>query len=157
MNYPRRVILWVGIIIVFALFVWLFLPTIAADRDSIKRTTIQIGNLPLTALVVDTPELRQKGLGGTRSLLPGTGMLFIFEEPGRHMFWMKDMNFDLDIVWIDQRLKVVGIEKDVSKDSYPKAFTPPSSILYVLEVPAGFSDSHHIKVGDRLSVNLLDS
>lgn len=154
MHYPRRVILWVGVIVVFALFIWFFLPQTAARELTPERMTIQIGNLPLKVFVADTPELRTQGLSGARSLLPGTGMLFMFNEVGDYGFWMKDMNFDIDIIWINKNMKVIGIEKNISKDSYPKLYTPPAPILYALEVPAGFSDSQRIKVGNRLSVNL---
>jgi len=79
-------------------------------------------------------------------------MLFVFDTPAKYGFWMKDMNFDLDMVWIDANNKVLAITKSISKDSYPQVFNPPSAVKYVLEVPSGFSDRAGLKVGQMLFI-----
>ena len=50
--------------------------------------------------VADTPEKRFQGLSGRPVLEEGTGLLFIFQEERKHTFWMKDIRFPLDMVWI---------------------------------------------------------
>jgi len=49
-------------------------------------------------------------------------MLFVFEEPKIRSFWMKDMSFPIDIIWVDEGLEIVGIEKRISPNTYPKTF-----------------------------------
>ena len=105
--------------------------------------------------VADTSYLQHRGLSGEKSLDTDEGMFFIFQNPGKYGFWMKNMLFPIDIVWIDQNLKIIGIEKNVSPDTYPKTFYPPENVLYVLEISAGRANSSNIKIGD--SVNFVKS
>ncbi|MEX2014012.1 MAG: DUF192 domain-containing protein, partial [Parcubacteria group bacterium] len=64
-----------------------------------------------------------------------------------HGFWMKDMHFAIDIVWIDENFRIVGIEKEVRPETFPQVFRPDQPIKYVLELPAGYSERHDIGVG----------
>jgi uncharacterized protein len=89
--------------------------------------------------IAQTPESRQHGLMEREGLKPGTGMLFVFDEPGRYGFWMKNMKFPIDILWLDNEEKVVHIAENVppcQSDPCP-AYMPPSDARYVLEIPAG--------------------
>ncbi|MBX4200205.1 DUF192 domain-containing protein [Candidatus Parcubacteria bacterium] len=115
-------------------------------------TTITLGSHTMEVYIADTPALEELGLSYRKSLPANTGMLFIFSTPSAPGFWMKDMNFSLDMIWISLEGKIVSITKDISPSTYPKAFYPPSVIKYVLEVPAGFSDAEGVKVGDFLSI-----
>ncbi len=102
--------------------------------------------------VADTSEKRTLGLGDRIALLSGHGMLFVFETSDRYGFWMKDMHFALDMIWLDEDLKIVHIEKNVVPGSYPQIFKPEVPALYVLEVPAGFSEDHGLVLGDAASI-----
>ncbi len=126
-------------------FVWLK----SLDNEKIN---IKIGETSVRVDVVDTPEERNRGLSGKNVLEDGEGMLFVFENPGIYGFWMKDMNFAIDIIWIGEDKKVLGVERGVSPSSFPTVFYPPSEILYALEVPATFSDTTNIKVGQSMLV-----
>jgi len=102
-----------------------------------QAKTLEIGGQILSVEIADTATLRSKGLSNRPSLQTGTGMIFIFDKPDIYGFWMKDMNFPIDILWIDADWKIVSIEKNVSPDTYPKTFTPSKPIKYVLETNAG--------------------
>ncbi len=99
--------------------------------------------------VVITAEDQEKGLGGRESLGENEGMLFVFATPDKHFFWMKDMKFAIDMVWLDEFGRIVYIEKNATPASYPELFGPKKSSKYVLEIPAGFSDIQNIQVGDK--------
>lgn len=114
--------------------------------------TLSFGSSTMSVLIADTPASRQQGLSGKDSLPPNTGMLFIFDTPGTYGFWMKEMKFDLDLVWINDKMVVIGISKGVKASSYPAVFYPPQPVKYVLEVPAGFADGQGLKVGQSLSM-----
>ncbi len=116
------------------------------------QTPIKIGETLLKVEIAGTAKEREQGLSGRKGLKVGEGMLFVFEQSGIHGFWMKDMNFDLDLVWIDEAKRVVGISKGVTKESYPQIFYPPKEIKYVLEIPSGFSDTTGVKVGQILFI-----
>jgi len=101
--------------------------------------------------IVDTDASRAKGLSLHAPLFSNEGMLFIFEQPGNYGFWMKDMLFPIDIIWIDADLKVTHIEKSLSPNTYPKLFYPTTPSKYVLEVSAGESEKLNLKIGDTVT------
>src|ERR1035437_6315215 len=86
-----------------------------------------------------TQATQAQGLSGRQSLSENEGMLFVFDKPGKYPFWMKDMNFPIDMIWIGENLQVVYIEKDARPESYPESYGPSSDAKYVLEVVSGFS------------------
>lgn len=136
----------IGVLILFAgvgIF-WLQ----SSSQTQKQFNTVVIGGETVHVTTVNTPESREKGLSGRESLAPDEGMLFVFSEEGFHAFWMKDMRFSIDIIWISETLEVVDIASNVSPDTYPTSFSPKTKATYVLEVPAGFAQIHEITVGD---------
>jgi len=79
------------------------------------------------------------------------GMLFVLDDDDSHSFWMKNVRFPLDIIWIDKKKKILHIDEDVPVCSDPCpgiVFEGPAR--YVLEASAGFSKERKLKVGDVL-------
>ena len=103
--------------------------------------------------VADTPMAQRNGLSGRDRLEDNQGMLFVFHKPDKYGFWMKDMKFPIDILWIDQNLKIVSIEKSLSPDTYPKIFYPSLPVMYTLEISANQSDKIGAKIGDKIKLN----
>lgn len=114
--------------------------------------TISIEGKPLRVAVADTDALRAQGLSGSSPLAEDEGMLFIFAEDGTYSFWMKDMRYAIDILWIDAEGTVVHIEKNVAPETYPASFTSHSPARYVLEVRAGYADQHDIQIGSHATL-----
>lgn len=102
--------------------------------------------------IADTPEEREQGLSGTQELAPNTGKFFIFDTSGMYGFWMKDMNYSIDIVWIDSDMKIVSLSQHVTPESYPEVVYPEEEIMYVLEVPSGFSQQYGLKRGQSFTL-----
>lgn len=98
--------------------------------------------------IADTDALRAQGLGGRSGLRPDEGMLFVFATEGKYAFWMKDMQFAIDMLWLDSNHHIVHIVPGVSPDTYPQAFVSDKPARYVLELPAGYSEAHHVQLGD---------
>lgn len=113
--------------------------------------SLLIGRQTITVAFAVTKLQQEQGLSGTKELSMDNGMLFIFDAPMMPAFWMKDMNYPLDIIWIDPNKQIVGVSENLDPATYPKTFVPPSNILYVLEVPAGFYKTNYLKIGDRVS------
>lgn len=109
---------------------------------------LKIGGVTLNIEVADTGSTREQGLSGRSSLAENEGLFFIFQTEGYYGFWMKDMNFPIDMIWINKDKKIVYIESNVSPETYPKVFEPTSPSLYVLETSAGFSAQNNVKIGD---------
>jgi len=112
------------------------------------QQTVQVGGTSIRATIADTPATREKGLSGRAGLANDEGMLFIFPRDGTYSFWMKDMRFSIDIIWISAGGRIVHIAPDVSPETYPEDFVSPTPARYVLEVPAGFAGVHGLDVGD---------
>lgn len=115
--------------------------------------SLNIKDLVIFVDVAEDNVARVKGLSGRKNLKDDQGMLFVFETLGIYKFWMKDMNFPLDIIWFDGNQKIVHIEKNVLPESYPKLFGPDEETKYVLEVVAGFSQKNDLKIGDAFRLN----
>ena len=113
--------------------------------------TIKIGQAAVSVEIADTPEKRTSGLSGRTALLPNAGMLFVFDNEDYHTFWMKDMNFPLDLIWIGSDMKVVDMFKNATPDTYPKyAFKPDQPAKYVLEINTGWLERNKINLGDEV-------
>lgn len=129
------------------------------NQKEIKEVTIV--DTKVFAEVADNEDERRKGLGGRESLPQDGGMLFIFpEKTSGVVFWMKEMNFAIDIIWVrdDEVVKIdksVQPEPDVSDDNL-KRYRPETEINYVLEVNAGFSDKNNLKIGDLVSLERFE-
>ena len=102
--------------------------------------------------VADTPAERTQGLSGRDDLGMNEGMLFVFDKPGTHGFWMKDMKFPIDIIWISND-EVIYILSSLNPDSYPTIFSPPKLVSQVLEVKAGTALRLNVVEGDKILIN----
>lgn len=123
------------------------------DDESIEQETktLNIADAELLVEIAETQQARAKGLSGRDDLEDGRGMLFVFDEPDLYSMHMQDMNFSIDIIWLDEDRRVVDIISDVNPDTYPQTFSPRSAANYVLEVPAGFSEEYDLVRGSRAS------
>ncbi len=116
--------------------------------------TISIGETTVRAELADTTSKRAQGLSGRSHLASGEGMLFVFEQPGMYGFWMPDMYFALDMIWLDHDLVVISVTENATPESYPTQFYPARPAQFVLEVPAFFAAEHSIVPG--LQAELTD-
>lgn len=127
-------------------------PTITENNLPPIQPSLLLGTSTVLKIeLATTSEARERGLSGRDSLAPDTGLLFIFPESALYGFWMKEMNFSIDIIWLNEAGEVVEITKEALPESYPKAFYPPEPVKYVLEVNAGYADENKIEIGDILS------
>lgn len=114
----------------------------------LREATIYIGERPFNVEIAENYDQQSLGLGGRDGLTPNTGMLFVFPKPEEQSFWMKDMKFPIDIVWIDQNKRIIGFEKNVPAESYPDFYSSKAPVPYVLEIPAGTVESEKIEIGE---------
>lgn len=124
-------------------------PISRTDKESLKKFNAPKGII--YSHVARTPSTRERGLSGTPSFDTDEGMLFIFPEPGAYAFWMKDMNFAIDIVWVSSNRRVIGVTENISPETYPETFGPTSEVQFVLEVPAGSAEKFGLKAGSTVS------
>ena len=114
-----------------------------------------INEARINVLVADTPQERAAGLSGYAGLPENVGMLFVFPEPRQPSFWMKGMEFSLDLVWIREDT-VVQINASVpppppnTPDEQLPRYHPTEPITHVLELTVGSAARYGITVGDRV-------
>ncbi len=117
-----------------------------------KGPLIKIGGETIKVEIADTALKQEQGLSGRTALKDREGMLFVFDHSGVYPFWMKDMNFAIDMIWLSQSGEIIYIKKNATPDSYPMAFGPNKDAKYVLEVVSGFSDKYNLKEGDKAEI-----
>lgn len=118
---------------------------------------IEVAGIKLDAEVVKSDAEQQMGLGNRFSLPEGQSMLFVYDSPGRKVFWMKRMYFAIDIIWYNE-LKAVLIEENVP---FPQQGTPDYKLErygkeaianMVLELPSGYVNKHKLQIGHQLKI-----
>lgn len=114
-----------------------------------KFIKVQINDKEFLLEVADEPKEWEKGLSG-RVNLEGDGMIFIFPESDYYGFWMKDMRFSLDFVWVGESGVIVDITENVSPETFPKVFYPSKPVKYVIEFPAGYVQKYKLTQGMRI-------
>ena len=155
MMSPDNKIYFAGFILILLFLIFYLKP---------KTAEIKISGKVLITEVADNPLTRSKGLMFRNSASP---ILFVFSKPTTESFWMKNVNFPLDIIWIDADKKIIGTDRmetcggvNRSREAATmpfgecKTYSPPAEIKYALEVEAGFVEKNKIKVGGTLEINL---
>lgn len=120
---------------------------------NVAGNQLKIGEAVLQIEIADSPAARAQGLSGRKNLSENAGMLFVFEQSGYYNFWMPDMKFSLDIIWIDEENTIIGFAENAPPLIDKKnvvLYQPPSPVKYALEVNAGFVAKHNIVVGQKI-------
>lgn len=116
--------------------------------------TLRIGEALVYVELARTPSEMSRGLSGRKSLPEDRGMLFVYDAAGFYHFWMPDMHFSIDIIWLDENYTIVDITYDLSPDTYPETFTSAQPAQYVLEVNAGWADLNEVSIGMQVLADL---
>lgn len=151
MQNRTKTIIFIAFVAIAALVIlanYFFSELISTRGNPIKR--VYIRDIPVKAEVVSDAEEIERGLAGRKNLPEGRGMLFEMPEDEIQRFWMRGMQFAIDIIWIGDG-RVTGCEKNI-QPADPRIFTSPSGAGYVLEVPEGFCDENKVKVNDEVKM-----
>ncbi len=137
-----------------ALFIVIALVFIAVQyakpaARGLAGNSITVGQAAFTVEIADTPAARAKGLSGHAPLADNQGMLFVFPFASPQIFWMKDMTFPIDIIWIKDNVvtgMVIGAETEPGPNY--TLYKSSGSVDKVLEINAGLVSRLGIKTGD---------
>lgn len=151
---------FIALVALFAVGGFFFRP---AKEAPAQEAVVYAESFEIQAEIADTPEERSLGLSGRPGLAADRGLLFVFDRAGLHSFWMKDMRFPIDIIWLVRRTpesgdadaveaEIVHIERSVSPETYPFSFAPAAPADLVLETAAGFADANNLEVGKTLFI-----
>ncbi|MDO8504262.1 MAG: DUF192 domain-containing protein [Candidatus Liptonbacteria bacterium] len=116
---------------------------------------IKIGEATFAVEIAGTLRSRAQGLSGRESMDEQNGMVFVFTIPAKYGFWMKDMRFPIDIVWIRGGV-VIGITENAPAAKGGvlslKNYYPPDNVDMVLELNAGTAGKFGLKTGDNVAL-----
>jgi hypothetical protein len=124
---------------------------LSKEMPELRTINLEISGMEIEAEMADNFFSRMRGLSGRKSLEEGRGMLFVFDSPAVRSFWMKGMNFPIDIIWISGN-KVVGFAENapIPDENGIASFKSPEPADRVLELPAGSVQKIGIKAGDGI-------
>ena len=139
--------------VLFLVFSFITEGALAQKFSYAHATVITPKGVSIPVEVSDTPEKRSLGLGKRVKLEKGWGMLFVFEKRIPHSFWMKNMRFAIDIIWLDNQ-RIVELAENVpppQEGESPKVMEPRLPSDFVLELESGRARALGLKVGQKLS------
>jgi uncharacterized membrane protein (UPF0127 family) len=123
------------------------------ETGSPSGPVVSLGGVSFRVELAVTSQERVQGLSGHAPLAADEGMLFVFEKPQKYSFWMREMLFPLDMIWIDAECTVAHITRNAPPQAPDQSLSdlpmygPPVPVLYVLEINAGEAESAAVAVG----------
>lgn len=157
MGKPKH--LWIAtiVLILLAIAVYVSARTFQSStgEQPMADVLIQFPNgYSIHVALADTPTERMLGLGNWDSIGSDEGILFIHPIRGFHTYWMKDVEFPIDVIWLDTNT-IVGLTDNLQPEEPPVTlYTPPVPANRVLEVQAGFIAKNNLLIGDHLDITL---
>ena len=154
MNKKIIIVFW---IIVIAIVFILKINKVVSPSENLP--TAEINGYVFNIDIADDLEEMKQGLSGREALAENQGMLFIYKKKIPVSFWMKDMKFNIDLLWIDGD-KVVGFAENMqapipeTSDYDLPQYSSGQAIDKVLEIKEGKIDELNIKVGDIINLNI---
>lgn len=127
------------------------------SNSGYRQVNVTVNNVTIVADIAATNDQRTKGLAVKDTLNEDEGMLFVFSTSREHSFWMKNMKFPIDIIWISEYNEVVHIEHSLEPcepDAFCPTYKPDRNSLYVLETVAGFAQKYNITENDYVDFQL---
>ncbi len=161
----RRNMLWILFLVIIILALAILLPAATVSffkphnqwEESFLKPSqkITVASTSLTVAIADSNEEIVQGLSNRGKLKNDQGLLFIFQDSDYRTFWMKDMHFNIDMIFISNN-KIVDIAKNMPAPrslAIPAIYKSQSPADMVLEVNTGLSDHHGWQVGDAILIN----
>lgn len=141
----------ISFLIIFAGLYWFLLRVRPMELETIR---VSVGAQIFSAEFADTIQSRSQGLSGHAPLGETEGMYFSFPVKASYPFWMKDMTYPLDIIWVANG-KVIGVSENIPIPETKNilnlpTYSPPAAIDAALEINAGVFKKFNLKIGDEV-------
>src|SRR3990172_12648951 len=124
-------------------------------KEKLDLSVLRVGEQTLGVEIADSAEEWSQGLSGREQLARDEGMLFVFDDQVRRSFWMRQMRFSLDMMFIrDGRINEIVRNVPApsgSQDGTEIRVQSQESADWVLEVNSGWAQEHGVEVGDEVT------
>jgi uncharacterized membrane protein (UPF0127 family) len=163
MSFLKRLFIKLSLAVFFVLLLGLYgLAKVPyGTPGQVQANVVKLQEKDIKVSVARTPDEWVKGLSGIKDIPANEAKLFVFDRSGTHEMWMKDMEFPLDMAWLDSNGKVVQTDLNLQPagdDEHPAVYSNNVPALYVVEMKAGAFEKYGIKEGEILSLDhLIDS
>jgi len=137
---------------VFKILVFIILVFLLVRKVSNGYDNIEINNTSFKVKIAENSSEWKIGLSNTANLEEKEGMLFIFPILAERSFYMKNMNFAIDLLWIKDNI-IVGMEKNMLPDNGEKYYDSVEEIDMVLELKAGSIDNYNLNINNIIKIN----
>ncbi len=138
-------------LVLMAIAVYFIFNPVDYSEKEWDKANLKVGDKTISVYLAETSLERKKGLSGFNSISNSEGMLFIFNQKQKPGFWMKGMEFSIDIIWVSDGL-VTEISPDLPYDQKTLTkYYPSQDVNQVLEVKAGWAKINDIQVGDQVT------
>lgn len=141
-------------------FIFLFVTGCNSSAKNGGNTwTIEVGDHTIQVEIADSPQEWELGLSYRDTLAEDHGMLFVFPDESRRVFWMRGCNFDIDLAYIESNgaiSEIITMEKEPLDTPLDSLMTYPSqsaTIKYVLEMIGGWFAEHDVNVGTIINLS----
>jgi uncharacterized membrane protein (UPF0127 family) len=126
-----------------------FLATAQEAQMDLPRAKLSAGMHQIDSQVASTPGQRSTGLMYRKTMPQHEGMLFVFEQPTKQCFWMKNTLLPLTAAFVDDDGTIVNLEdmKPQTLDAHCSA----KPVRFVLEMNQGWFAKKGLKPGSKLS------
>lgn len=150
MNLNKVIMVFIVILVLFVGIVYFQIVT-----NSAPKSKVTINTHTFSVKVATTSAQQQQGLSGVKQLPQDQGMLFVFNSAQKYAFWMKEMKFPLDLVFIKDD-KIVTIVENAplpknANDTLP-IYQPDAPADKVLEINAGLAKKYDFKKNDAVKI-----
>ena len=151
-EFPYGALIFIAILFIAGWYFFGF----RKPADDYRHATVVVGGQEFIVDIADTATKQTLGLSGRASLGEREGMLFLFATSSPRTFWMKDMNFPIDLLWL-QDDRVIGVEENMQPELEKsvfglKLYASPGLANRVLEIPAGTVAQLGVKAGDSIGI-----
>ncbi|GAC1391213.1 MAG: DUF192 domain-containing protein [Candidatus Saccharimonadales bacterium] len=125
------------------------------DTKNNHSRIIRLNSSTISVVVADNNQSRERGLSGTHALAKDHGMLFLFDTLQPQCFWMKDMLYNLDILWFDDQYSLIYAKENAKPSEFPLSYCSQKKAKYVVELPSGSYKRLHMTESTKLEFKNL--
>lgn len=149
-NRLRIIGIALSITALAVLTLFLYLGSLQPQGPKLKHIE---SNMELNIEIADDEPERQKGLMGRTNLEEDFAMLFVYPDSQRRVFWMLNTPESLDIIFLDENMKIINFYKDTMPNQTSTRYASRRPTMYIVESKAGLINRLNIKPGDQFTLN----